>query len=99
MFKDIFVQGSQAMISTLSWSGSVSGYPEPDSSLEMYEVPDGTFRKSSIREMAKDDEEDPVSEDVSSGRLSLVHQVQRRSKLQEYFEEKYLGFFRTLVSL
>ena len=49
--------------------------------------------------MAKDDEEDPVSEDVSSGRLSLVHQVQRWSKLQEYFEEKYLGFFRTLVSL
>ena len=77
MFKDIFVQGSQAMISTLSWSGSVSGFPEPESTLELYEVPDGTFRRAGIREKGAD-VEDAVTEDVPSGRLSLVHQVRRR---------------------
>ena len=73
MFKDIFVQGSQAMISTLSWSGStISGYPDdPDSTLEMYQVPEGGFRKPEV----VDDDEKVVSEDIISGRLSFVHQV------------------------
>jgi len=74
MFKDIFVQGSQAMISTLSWSGStVSGYPEPESTFEMYEVPDGSWKSSEIG--ASGNDEKTTSEDVLSGRLSFVHQV------------------------
>jgi len=81
MFKDIFVQGSQAMISTLSWSGStISGYPEPDSTLEMYEVPDGGFRKP--EEVGDGDK--VGSEDIISGRLSFVHQVR--------FDSCYLKF-------
>ena len=74
MFKDIFVQGSQAMISTLSWSGStISGFPEPESTFEMYEVPDGSWKSAEIGESGS--EEKTTSEDVLSGRLSFVHQV------------------------
>jgi hypothetical protein len=75
MFKDIFVQGSRAMISTLSWSGStVSGYPEAESSLEMYQVPEVPDRKLEDEDSAEDKS---ITEDVVSGRLSLVHQVRR----------------------
>ena len=75
MFRDIFVHGSQAMISTLSWTGSaVSGYPEQETSVEMYEVPDGPG-KCAEAETEETENEKIISQDVLSGRLSYVSQV------------------------
>ena len=73
MFRDIFVHGSQAMISTLSWTGStVSGYPEQETSVEMHEVPDGPGKCAETEET---ENEKIISQDVLSGRLSYVSQV------------------------
>ena len=75
MFRDIFVHGSQAMISTLSWTGStVSGYPEQETSVEMHEVPDGPG-KCTEAETEETENEKIISQDVLSGRLSYVSQV------------------------